>query len=214
VLHENNFLAAWPAPGSHQAEKTAMIRAVALAIVLGVLVSGIAAYTISSPSRRTGTAPPSGAAITPAETAATAEAWPICTTMASVAPDADWAQLDPDFKVGKKALLAANWNGAIAAFELAALRDPTNADIQNYIGYAYRRLRQMGPAIGHYQKALLLNSRHRSAHEHLGEAYLVLGEPVKAQQLLAALENICLLRCEEYDDLKRAIAAYKTLAGH
>ena len=95
--------------------------------------------------------------------------------MASVASDADWAQLDPDFKAGKKALRAENWNGAIAAFELAALRDPTNADIQNYIGYAYRRLRQMGPAIGHYQKALMLNSRHRSAHEHLGEAYLVLG---------------------------------------
>ena len=112
--------------------------------------------------------------------------------MASVASDADWAQLDPDFKAGKKALRAENWNGAIAAFEFAALRDPTNADIQNYIGYAYRRLRQMGPAIGHYQKALMLNSRHRSAHEHLGEAYLVLGEPAKAQQLLAALENLCL----------------------
>ena len=66
--------------------------------------------------------------------------------MVSVASEADWAQLDPDFKAGKKALRAANWNGAIAAFELAALRDPTNADIQNYIGYAYRRLRQMGPA--------------------------------------------------------------------
>ena len=169
-----------------------MIRAVALAIMLGVLVSGVAAYTISSPGWRTATAPPFGAAVTPAETAATAEAWPICTTMASVASDADWAQLDPDFKAGKKALRAENWNGAIAAFELAALRDPTNADIQNYIGYAYRRLRQMGPAIGHYQKALMLNSRHRSAHEHLGEAYLVLGEPAKAQQLLAALENLCL----------------------
>jgi len=60
----------------------------------------------------------------------------------------------------------------------------------------------------------MLNSRHRSAHEHLGEAYLVLGEPAKAQHLLAALENLCLLPCEEYDDLKRAIAAYKALAGH
>jgi tetratricopeptide (TPR) repeat protein len=191
-----------------------MIRAVALAIMLGVLVSGMAAYTISSPSRRIATAPPLGAAVTPAATAARAEAWPICTTMTSVAPDADWAQLDPDFKAGKKALRAANWNGAIAAFEFAALRDPTNADIQNYIGYAYRRLRQMGPAIGHYQKALLLNSRHRSAHEHLGEAYLVLGEPAKAQHLLEALENLCLLPCEEYADLKRAIAAYNTLAGN
>jgi tetratricopeptide (TPR) repeat protein len=191
-----------------------MIRAVALAIMLGVLVSGMAAYTISSPGWRTATAPPFGAAVTPVESTTTAEAWPICTTMASVAEDADWAQLDPDFKAGKKALRAENWNGAIAAFELAALRDPANADIQNYIGYAYRRMRQMGPAIGHYQKALMLNARHRSAHEHLGEAYLVLGEPAKAQQLLTALENLCLLPCEEYDDLKRAIAAYKTLAGN
>lgn len=191
-----------------------MIRAVASAIMLGVLMSGVAVYAIRSPGWRSATAPLSGALGSRADTATTAEAWPICTTMAFVASDADWAQLDPDFKAGKKALRAENWNGAIAAFELAALRDPTNADIQNYIGYAYRRLRQMGPAIGHYQKALLLNSRHRSAHEHLGEAYLVLGEPAKAQQLLAALENLCLISCDEYDDLKRAIAAYKTLAGH
>jgi tetratricopeptide (TPR) repeat protein len=191
-----------------------MIRSVALAIMLGVLVSGVAVYAISSPSWRSAMAPLSGGLGSRAETATTAEAWPICPTMASVAPDADWAQLDPDFKAGKKALRAENWNGAIAAFELAALRDPTNADIQNYIGYAYRRLRQMGPAIGHYQKALMLNSRHRSAHEHLGEAYLVLGEPAKAQQLLAALENLCLIPCEEYDDLKRAITAYKTLARY
>jgi len=191
-----------------------MIRSVALAILLGVLASGVAVYAISLPGWRTATAPLSGGLGSRAETASTAEAWPICTTMASVALDVDWAQLDPDFKAGKKALRAENWNGAIAAFEFAALRDPTNADIQNYIGYAYRRLRQMGPAIGHYQKALMLNSRHRSAHEHLGEAYLVLEEPAKAQQLLVALENLCLLPCEEYDDLKRAIAAYKTLAGH
>ncbi len=41
-----------------------MIRAVALAIMLGVLVSGVAAYTISSPSWRTATAPLLAAAVT------------------------------------------------------------------------------------------------------------------------------------------------------
>ncbi len=129
-----------------------MIRSIALAIMLGVLVSGVAAYSLSSPGWRTATnIPLVGGRDRPSETAAPAEAWPICTTMASVASDADWAQLDPDFEAGKKALRAENWNGAIAAFEFAALRDPTNANIQNYIGYAYRRLRQMGPAIGHYQ---------------------------------------------------------------
>jgi Flp pilus assembly protein TadD len=119
---------------------------------------------------------------------------------------------DPDFAAGKKALVAEDWNGAIAALKRAALRDPRNADIQNYIGYAYRRLRQLGPAMQHYQEAILLNRRHRSAHEHLGELYLVFGDPAKAGQQLATLEEICLIPCVETDDLKRAIAAYETLA--
>jgi tetratricopeptide (TPR) repeat protein len=178
----------------------------------GALVASVAVYAISPPGWRDMIAPLLRGVDRGAETAITPEDGPICTTMASIASDADWAQLDPDFKAGKRALGAEDWNGAIAALELAALRDPLDADIQNYIGYAYRRLRQLGPAIDHYQQALMLNPRHRSAHEHLGEAYLVLGDSVKAEQHLAALENLCLIPCEEYDDLKRAIARYKRLA--
>lgn len=189
-----------------------MIRAIAWAIMLGALVASVAVYSMSAPGWRNGITPRFGGLDRRAERAIALEDWPICTTMASVASDTDWAQLEPDFKAGKKALGAEDWNGAIVAFELAALRDPLNADIQNYIGYAYRRLRQMGPAIGHYQQALMLNPRHRGAHEHLGEAYLVLGESAKAEQLLAALENLCLIPCEEYNDLKRAITAYRRLA--
>jgi tetratricopeptide (TPR) repeat protein len=188
-----------------------MIRAIALAALLGTLVAGAAVSTKSPPDWLTRSL--YGGLDPRAESAIGSDAWPICTTMASVAPDADWAQLDPDFKGGKTALIAEDWNGAIAAFELAALRDPQNADIQNYIGYAYRRLHQLGPAIGHYQQALMLNPRQRSAREHLGEAYLVLGKPAKAEQQLGALESLCLIPCDEYDDLKRAIAAYKTLAA-
>jgi tetratricopeptide (TPR) repeat protein len=193
--------------------ETTMIRVVAFATVLGVLVASVAVYVIIPPGWWNVTTPLFGELDRGANTAITPEDWPICTTMASVASDADWAQLDPDFKAGKRALGAEDWNGAIAAFELAALRDPLNADIQNYIGYGYRRLRQLGPAIGHYQQALTLNPRHRSAHEHLGEAYLVLGESGKTEQLLAALGNLCLIPCEEYDDLKRVLAAYKKLAA-
>jgi tetratricopeptide (TPR) repeat protein len=188
-----------------------MIRAIASAAVLGALIAGVAVSTRSAPDWLS--KPLFGRFGRGGETAIATEAWPICTTMDSLAADVDWAQLDPDFKLGKRALAQENWTGAIAAFELAALRDPQNADVQNYIGYAYRRLRQLGPAIGHYQQALMLNPRHRGAHEHLGEAYLVLGEPAKAEQHLGALENLCLIPCEEYDDLKRAVAAYKKLAA-
>jgi tetratricopeptide (TPR) repeat protein len=187
-----------------------MIRSIAIAATLGALVAGVAAYAIY-PSMRP--SEPKPAEQTPAEQAAAApEEWPIC-TMTVAMPDADWAKLDPEFAAGKKAVVAEDWNGAIAVLTSAALRDPRNADIQNYIGYAYRRLRQMGPAIGHYQQALMLNPRHRSAHEHLGEAHLVLGDPATAEQHLAHLEDVCLIGCEEYDDLKRAIAGYKRLVA-
>src|ERR1700716_3119638 len=135
-----------------------MIRAVALVTMLGALVGSVAAYTISSPGWPNGITPQFSGLDRRSETAITAEAWPICTTMASVASDADWAQLDPDFKAGKKALGAEDWNGAIAALEAAALRDPLNADIQNYIGYAYRRVRYMGAGIGHYYEGVVVDS--------------------------------------------------------
>ncbi len=148
-----------------------------------------------------------------AEATIATEGWPICTTMGSVADDADWSQLDPDFAAGKKALGAGEWNRAITAFTLAALRDPQNADIQNYVGYAYRRLRQLEPAFAHYRQAVALNPRHRSAHEHLGEAYLVKGDLAKAEHHLAALDDICLIPCVEYGDLQVAITAYKKSAA-
>jgi Flp pilus assembly protein TadD len=113
------------------------------------------------------------------------------------------------FAAGKKGLAAKDFHGAIAALNLAALRDPRNADLQNYIGYAYRRLRQLEPALAHYRRALTLNPRHRAAHEHMGEAYLAMGKLDEAEAHLAALRDICLIPCDEYGDLERAIASYK-----
>jgi tetratricopeptide (TPR) repeat protein len=189
-----------------------MVRSIVWAAVLGALVAAAAAYAVTQPAGRDLLTTWLGGRSPSPEATLALEDWPICTTMAAMVSDADWAQLDPDFAAGKKALAASDWDAAIAALKLAALRDPRNADIQNYIGYAYRRLRQLGPAMGHYQQALMINPRHRSAHEHLGEVYLVLGEPAKAEEQLVALEDICLIPCEEYGDLKRAIAAYKKLA--
>jgi len=190
-----------------------MIRAIALAAMLGALIASVAVYTIGPDRWRDMPASPFGGPDGGAKAEIRPEDWPICTTMALVASDADWAQLDPDFKAGKRALGVEDWNGAIAALELAALRDPLNADIQNYIGYAYRRLRQLGPAIGHYQRALMLNPRHRSAHEYIGEAYLMANNLTKAEEHLAALQRICLIPCEEYDDLKKAVAEYRARAA-
>src|SRR5262252_3592825 len=186
-----------------------MMRSIVIAAVAGLLAAVPAAYFLTAPDRHDQAAQ---AGPKSATSEAAIEAWPICSTMGSMVETADWAALDPDFADGKRAIVAGEWDEAIEALTSAGLRDARNADIQNYLGYAYRRQRQLDLAMRHYQRALTLNPRHRSAHEHLGEAYLVLGEPAKAEQLLTALANLCLLPCEEYDDLKRALAAYKRLA--
>jgi tetratricopeptide (TPR) repeat protein len=189
-----------------------MIRAITVSAILGALFAGVAAYTVAPAPWQTATGLRAAGPEQIADAKPASDEWPIC-TMTVAMPEADWAKLDPEFAAGKKAMVAEDWEGAIAVLKSAALRDPRNADIQNYIGYAYRRLRQIGPAIEHYQQALMLNPRHRSAHEHLGEAHLVLGDPATAAQHLAHLEDICLIGCEEHDDLKRAISGYKRLVA-
>jgi Flp pilus assembly protein TadD len=122
-------------------------------------------------------------------------------------------QRDPEYAAGTRAIAAKNWAVAITALHSAALRDTRNADIQNYLGYAYRHAGQLDLAFRHYQRALQLNPRHRGAHEYVGEAYLLVHNLVKAEEHLAALQNICLLPCEEYADLQKEIAAYRDKTG-
>ena len=123
------------------------------------------------------------------------------------------AKLDPDFVAGKAAIEAKSWEDAIKAFSSAALHDTRNADIQNYLGYAYRHTGKLELAFRHYRRALELNPRHRGAHEYVGEAYLMVDNLAKAEEHLGRLREICLIPCEEYEDLKSAIAAYRQRTG-
>lgn len=187
-----------------------MMRSILIAAVVGMLTAVPAAYFLTASYRQ---GPTTGSDAAASRLAYAVEAWPICSTMAGMLETPDWAALDPDFAAGKRAIGAGDWEGAIKALANAGLRDARNADIQNYLGYAYRRLRQFEPAMRHYQQALILNPRHRSAHQHLGEAYLAQGDLERAEEHLAALEQICLIACDEYGDLKRAIAAYNKVAN-
>jgi Flp pilus assembly protein TadD len=122
-------------------------------------------------------------------------------------------RVDPDYAAGKAAIAARDWSAAIRSLSSAALRDTRNADIQNYLGYAYRHTGQLELAFRHYQRALQLNPRHRGAHEYIGEAYLMVKDLARAEEHLNALRSICLIPCEEYGDLEKAIAAYRLRTG-
>jgi len=119
------------------------------------------------------------------------------------------APRDPDNVKGKQAIESKNWNLALEQFGRAAARDPGNADIHNYLGYAYRKSGNLDAAFKSYGEALRLDPKHKGAHEYVGEAYLMVNNLAKAEEHLAALDKICFFSCEEYRDLKKDIQEYK-----
>ena len=113
----------------------------------------------------------------------------------------------------QKAIQAKDWRRAQTELNAALRDEPRNADIHNLLGYTARKSSppQLPQAFAHYKTALEINPQHRGAHEYLGEAYLMDKQPAEAQNQLAALEKICGNQsCEEYADLAKAIADYKT----
>jgi Flp pilus assembly protein TadD len=114
----------------------------------------------------------------------------------------------PELAAGKAAIEAKDWKKAIDDLGRAAAREPANADIQNFLGYANRKSGNLEAAFKHYNTALKLDPKHRGAHEYIGEAYLMAGNLAKAEEHLAALDKLCFFSCEEYRDLKKSIADY------
>ena len=136
----------------------------------------------------------------------------LCATPALADPtdeEPESERIDPDYAAGKKAIEAKDWTAAIGMLSSAALRDTRNADIENYLGFAYRNAGEMKQAFEHYERALKLNPRHRGAHEYVGEAYLLVDNLPMAEEHVAALRAICLIPCEELDDLQAKINTYR-----
>jgi Flp pilus assembly protein TadD len=130
---------------------------------------------------------------------------------------ASWAMMDTDnAKTGDSDLTAAvaainahNYGQAIPLLQNVVGRDPKNADAWNGLGFANRKLGKYADALGFYEKALAINPDHLGANEYLGELYLLTGDMPKAQERLARLDKLCPFGCDEYRNLKAAIAAKK-----
>lgn len=130
--------------------------------------------------------------------------------LANMGTDSETESTNADWQAGKKAVEAQDWKLAVEHLRKAAGAEPNNADIQNWLGFANRKLGNMDAAFSAYAEALKLDPRHKNAHEYIGEAYLMVGDVSKAQQHLSELEKLCTpIPCEEYKQLKRAVDAYR-----
>ena len=118
---------------------------------------------------------------------------------------------NPNIVAGRQAIQAKDFKAAVGHLTKAVQEEPKNADAHSMLGYSYRKVGTFDKSMEHYQTALKIDSGHRSAHEYLGELYLDMNQPDNADKQLAALKKACPFfgKCEEYDDLKKALDAYK-----
>src|SRR5262245_29905599 len=119
---------------------------------------------------------------------------------------------DPDVASGKRAIEAQNWKAAVDSFSRVAAREPNNADVQNLLGYSWRKSGNLDQAFKYYNEALRLDPGHKGAHEYIGEAYLMVNNLPKAEEHLARLDKLCFFPCSEFRELKSAVEKYKSTA--
>jgi len=134
---------------------------------------------------------------------------PLLLLAASVGFAADTAPANDKLTPARTKIAAKDWPGAIA--ELKKVNETGDADWNNLMGYSLRKSGSTNAAESEkfYNEALRINPKHRGALEYSGELYLMTGNLPMAEQRLAALDKACLLSCEEYRDLKKAVASYK-----
>ena len=102
-----------------------------------------------------------------------------------------------------------NYDQAIVKLKQAEAAAKKDADIQNLLGFAHRKLGKLAAAAKYYKSALALESKHKGALEYQGELFLMLGDKASAKKNLQKLDKICWLGCSELDDLRTAIRNHK-----
>ena len=123
----------------------------------------------------------------------------------------DMVAADPVIVAAKAAIAKQDWPAAQAKMKQALAANPNNADYHNLYAYSVRKgpNPDMALVFTHYSEALRIDPKHRGAHEYSGEAYLSVDDVPKAKEHLAALDRLCFFGCEEYRDLKKAVAQYE-----
>lgn len=116
--------------------------------------------------------------------------------------------VDPVYARAMVEVKAGRYGTAIPLLADVVRNDPRNADAFNNLGYSHRKLGQREQASTYYAEALRLAPDHLGALEYQGELFLEFGDLPRAESNLNRLGRLC-GRCEHYEDLAQAIAAFK-----
>jgi tetratricopeptide (TPR) repeat protein len=115
-----------------------------------------------------------------------------------------WEKFKQDYRSARLVVLAGNYRGGIKAMH--ALGHDDNADVANYIGYAYRRLGNYQQSKVWYEKALAADPNHVRTWSYYGMWQMEQGNRLKALDDLQKVKLICgNTGCEAYRQLKDVI---------
>ena len=115
----------------------------------------------------------------------------------------------PELKAARLAIARKDYSLAISELNAVLSKKPEHADAWNLLGYSSRKSGDFETAETAYKKALEIDPKHTQAMEYMGEMYLTLNQPAKAEELLARLNKLCSFNCVDRDLLKVAIKQYK-----
>ena len=115
----------------------------------------------------------------------------------------------PELNSARLAIARKDYSLAISELNAVLSKKPEHADAWNLLGYSSRKSGDFKTAEAAYTKALKIDPKHTQAMEYMGEMYLTLNQPAKAEELLARLNKLCSFNCVDRDLLKAAIKQYK-----
>ena len=110
-----------------------------------------------------------------------------------------------DYYAAKDLIKKGDYKEAISILKGLEKQTPKDPDVQNYLGFSYRKVGDLNLAAIHYNEALNLNPKHKGALEYQGEMYLTMDQIDKAKENLKKLDKICFLGCKEMEKLELAI---------
>jgi tetratricopeptide (TPR) repeat protein len=122
------------------------------------------------------------------------------------------AAAEAEYAQAQAAITQQDFQGAVGHLNNVLVSQPNNPDVLNLMGFSKRKLGDQTAAMEYYDKALSLQPDHIGANEYLGELYLELKLPAKAQERLDVLQQVC-GNCEEYGELKEKIEKYNSTNG-
>ncbi|MEM6623653.1 MAG: tetratricopeptide repeat protein [Pseudomonadota bacterium] len=119
-------------------------------------------------------------------------------------------ELQARLKTARDLMEAEKFAEAIPVLTDLAKETPEEADVFNWLGFAYRNTGDLERSAAAYDKALTLEPNHLQALEYQGKLFLALHDLERAEANLRRIETLCSWPCEEGKNLSEAIAAARS----